>query len=67
MTIKMNSHLASVTKWTPMKRAFLCNESDTIVEHHSEVIEESEDDSDLHSDEEDLKEVIELDDESDDN
>ena len=57
MTIKMNSHLASVTKLTPMKRSFLCNESDTIVEHHSEVIEESEDDSDLYSDEEDLKEV----------
>lgn len=67
MTIKMNSHLLTVKKLTSIKRKLISDESESIAVHDNEVIKESEDDSDFESDDEDLKEVIELDDDSDEN
>ena len=67
MTIKMNSHLLTVIKLTSIKRKLISDESESIAVHDNEVIKESEDDSDFESDDEDLKEVIELDDDSDEN
>ena len=66
MTIKMNSPLLTMRKCSSMKMKFKSNDDQKVSdEQEKEVNVESDDDTDPGSDEEDLKEVIQLEDDSD--
>ena len=67
MTIKMNSPLLTMRKLSSMKIKFESNNDQKVGdEQEKEVLVDSDDDTDTGSDEEDLKEVIQLEDDSDD-
>ena len=69
MEIKMNSPLLRKREGAPMKIKFICKDNQKVNDEQEkeESIVESDDATDPDSDDENLKEVIELEDDSDEN